>query len=134
MNLHNITCVARYESKILMRSWLFRIFAILAVLLLSSYITFTTSTVFNSATSTWSRTALPSMMPFLAIYYYNIFQAFIICFMSGSFLDKTKKIDTAEVLLVRPLSNSDFIIGKTWGISRIFILLNIFYFIMIFKL
>ena len=32
MTLHNINIIARYEVKLLKRSWLFRIFALLALL------------------------------------------------------------------------------------------------------
>ena len=37
MNLHNIHTVSRYEAKLLRRSWLFRIFAILSLLVITFF-------------------------------------------------------------------------------------------------
>ena len=34
MNIHNISTISRYETKLLRRSWLFRIFAILSLLVI----------------------------------------------------------------------------------------------------
>lgn len=64
-------------------------------------------------------------MPFCNTYFYNIAQSVIVVFLAGSFLKRDKKLDTAEVIYVRPMSNADYIVGKTWGIVKVFITLNI---------
>ncbi|MDE5610979.1 MAG: hypothetical protein K2I90_03055, partial [Odoribacter sp.] len=73
----------------------------------------------------WPRTALSSLMPFVSVYYYNIAQSVIVIFLAGSFLKRDKKLDTAEVIYVRPMSNADYIVGKTWGIIKVFLSLNL---------
>lgn len=127
MNIHNINVIARYEVKLLKRSWLFRIFSVLALLGI-------TVTMMNMQTKLlpgaqyreqWNMIALSSMMPFFCTYIYNITQSIIVIFLAGSFLKRDKKLDTAEVIYVRPMSNADYIIGKTWGILRVFIPLNV---------
>lgn len=125
MNLHNINTIARYEVKLLKRSWLFRIFAILAFLIITLITLSWQSNIANSAEYHWPRMALTSLMPFVSVYYYNIAQSVIVIFLAGSFLKRDKKLDTAEVIYVRPMSNADYIIGKTWGIVKVFLSLNI---------
>lgn len=125
MNLHNINTIARYEVKLLRRSWLFRIFAILALLGISLTIMAYQSSIFSSFDTKWPRIAVSSLMPFCTIYFYNIAQSVIVVFLAGSFLKRDKKLDTAEVIYVRPMSNADYIIGKTWGIVKVFLTLNI---------
>lgn len=125
MNLHNIGVISHYEVKLLKRSWLFRIFTILALLGITMTILIQQTSVLNPWNEKWNSIALSSMMPFVCIYFYNIVQSIIVIFLSGSFLKRDKKMDTAEVIYVRPMSNADYIIGKTWGIIRVFMSLNI---------
>lgn len=125
MNLHNIGVISRYEVKLLRRSWLFRIFAILALLGITLTILVEQTRVLNKFGYIWLNIALSSQMPYLCIYFYNIIQSIIVIFLSGSFLKRDKKMDTAEVIYVRPMSNADYIIGKTWGVLRVFLSLNI---------
>lgn len=124
MTLHNINIIARYEVKLLKRSWLFRIFAFLALLGIALLTLGYQSSVVGMDT-VWPRLAVSSLMPFCNIYFYNIAQSVIVIFLAGSFLKRDKKLDTAEVIYVRPMSNADYIIGKTWGIVKVFIGLNL---------
>lgn len=125
MNLHHINTIARYEVKLLKRSWLFRIFAILALLAISLLVLTWQTALTNPFEYRWPRIALTSLMPFTSIVFYNIAQSVIVVFLAGSFLKRDKKLDTAEVIYVRPMSNADYIIGKTWGIIKVFLSLNI---------
>lgn len=122
MNVHNISTISRYESKLLRRSWLFRIFAILSLLIIVFFHLGTQSTL---GWYQWIMTAMPSSIPFVNIYLFNIAQSIIAIFLAGSFLKRDKKLDTAEVIYVRPMSNADYIVGKTWGIIKVFVSLNI---------
>lgn len=125
MNLHNINVIAGYEVKLLKRSWLFRIFAILVLLLLTILQLGNISPLFWKYQETWAYSAVSSLIPFFTTYLYNIAQSVIVIFLAGSFLKRDKKLDTAEVIYVRPMSNADYIVGKVWGILRVFIGLNL---------
>ena len=122
MNIHNISTISRYETKLLRRSWLFRIFAILSLLVI---VFFHMGTQSNLGWFEWVMVAMPSSIPFVNIYLFNIAQSVIAIFLAGSFLKRDKKLDTAEVIYVRPMSNADYIVGKTWGIMKVFVSLNI---------
>lgn len=125
MNLHNIQIIAGYEEKLLKRSWLFRIFAFLALLGITVALLSYMTPIFNPYVKQWARHAAASQIPFYSTAFYNIAQSIIIIFLAGTFLKRDKKCDTAEVIYVRPMSNADYITGKTWGILRVFISLNI---------
>lgn len=125
MNIHNIHTIARYEVKLLKRSWLFRIFTILAffgiTIATMSYLT----PIFGHFQEIWPREAVASQFPFFPNMLYNIAQSVIAVFLAGNFLKRDKKLDTAEVIYVRPMSNADYVIGKTLGIVEVFFSLNI---------
>lgn len=125
MNIHNINTIARYEVKLLKRSWLFRIFAILVLLILTLMQFGNLSFVMWKYNEIWNHSGISSLIPFFTIYFYNIAQSVIVIFLAGNFLKRDKKLDTAEVIYVRPMSNADYIIGKVWGISRVFLGLNL---------
>ena len=103
MNIHNISTISRYETKLLRRSWLFRIFAILSLLVI---VFFHMGTQSNLGWFQWVMVAMPSSIPFVNIYLFNIAQSVIAIFLAGSFLKRDKKLDTAEVIYVRPMSNA----------------------------
>lgn len=125
MDIHNINTIARYEVKLLKRSWLFRIFAILVLLFLTLVQLGNLSFVFWKYSETWDYTGVSSLAPFLTVYLYSVAQSVIVIFLAGSFLKRDKKLDTAEVIYVRPMSNADYIVGKVWGIVRTFLGLNL---------
>jgi len=120
--LHNIRTVARYEAKTLRRSWFFRLFS------LGSLFIFTILNIgFFSpiGDENWELVSIPSSVPLLNLYLLNIGQAIVVIFLAADFLKRDKKLDTNEVLYTRPMSNFEYVIGKTWGILRLFLGLNI---------
>ena len=121
MNIHAVNVIARYEVKLLKRSWLFRIFAVLALFILTIAQLSNFTPLFWKYTETWNYVGATSLIPFFTVYLYNIAQSVIVIFLAGNFLKRDKKLDTAEVIYVRPMSNADYIIGKVWGITRVFI-------------
>jgi len=123
MDLHNIYSISRYEAKLLRRSWLFRLFALLSLGIIV-YFQLTMQGNLNNRYQ-WNMVAMASSIPFVCIYIYNIAQSIIAIFLAGDFLKRDQKLDTAEVIFVRPLSNADYIVGKTWGIISVFVSLNI---------
>lgn len=105
-----------------MRSWFFRIFAILSLFILCMF-NLGVFALPNSAV--WSSRAISSSIPYANMFLLNIVQAIIAVFLSSEFLQKDKKLDTAEVILVRPISNAAYILGKTFGVLFVFVSLNL---------
>ena len=63
MNLNHINVIARYEVKLVKRSWLFRIFAILALLFISAIMLGYQTGIVNRMDNLWPRIAVSSLMP-----------------------------------------------------------------------
>ena len=118
MNLINIWSVAAYESKTLYRSWFFRIFAILALLIL-----FGTNMGFfgGHADARWTFRAIPANMPYINVLFISVAQAVIAVFLASDFLKRDKKLDTTEVIYARPITNGEYVLGKTLGILVLFV-------------
>lgn len=121
--IHNIQSVAKYESKILIRSWFFRVFAVLSVVILGFFNFITLISDDNGGG--WILKAIPSNIPYINLLLLNTGQAVIAIFLSSEFLKRDKKLDTSEVFYVRPLSNAEYVIGKIWGNLRVFLILNL---------
>ena len=121
--LHSIRSVALYESKLLKRSWFYRIFFILAILFLCIF-NFV-ALVWEGNSGLWLMKALPAMIPYANLLYLNTGQAVIAVFLSSEFLKSDRKLDTSEVFYVHPLSNAEYVIGKIWGNARVFIQLDL---------
>ncbi len=120
--IHNIATVAKYESKTLRRSWFFRLFSLGSVFIF----TFMNIGVFSPVgNEQWSIIAIPSALPLVSLYLLNIGQALVVIFLAADFLRRDKKLDTNEVLYTRPMSNLEYVMGKTIGILRLFLTLDI---------
>jgi len=120
--LHNIRTVARYEAITLRRSWFFRLFSIGALFIF---------TIFNIALfspigdESWESVAIPAAVPMFNLYMLNIAQAIVVIFLAADFLKRDKKVDTNEVLYTRSMSNFEYVIGKSLGILKLFIGLDL---------
>ena len=121
--LYNIHSVAKYESKLLMRSWFYRIFLILAILFLCLFNFI--SLVFEQSGGNWLMKAIPANIPYINLMFLNTGQAIIAVFLSSEFLKADKKLDTSEVFYVHPLSNAEYVTGKIWGNMAVFLRLDL---------
>jgi hypothetical protein len=120
--LHNIRTVARYEAKTLRRSWFFKLFSIGALVIF----TFLNIGLFSPiGDESWDMVSISSSVPLINLYLLNIAQAIVVIFLAADFLKRDKKVDTNEVLYTRSMSNLEYIMGKTWGILRLFLGLDI---------
>ncbi|MFO7668955.1 MAG: hypothetical protein R6W31_04790 [Bacteroidales bacterium] len=118
MNLLNIWNVALYESKTLYRSWFFRIFAILALLILFGI----NMGVFGGhSEARWTFRAIAANLPYINVLFINVAQAVIAVFLASDFLKRDKKLDTTEVIYSRPITNGEYVVGKTVGILVLFV-------------
>ncbi len=119
----NIQTVAKYESKLLLRSWFFRVFTVLALLILGIFDL--ALLVFEDSGGTWFVKAIPANIPYVNLLLLNTGQAVIAIFLASDFVKRDKKLDTSEVFYVHPLSNAEYVLGKLWGNLRVFLVLNL---------
>jgi len=105
-----------------MRSWFFRIFAILSLVFIGFY---SGVTLFERGPFTWAFRSLPSAVIYSNFFLLNIVQSVIAVFMATDFIKRDKKLDTSEVLFIRPMSNAEYLAGKTIGLLSVFVLLNL---------
>lgn len=116
--IHNIRTVARYEARILRRSWFFRLFSLGALFIF----TIMNIGVFSPVgEEDWQVVAFPASIPHINLYLLNIGQAIVVIFLASDFLKRDKKVDTNEVLYTRSMSNFEYITGKTTGVLRLFL-------------
>ncbi len=119
----NIQTVAKYESKLLLRSWFFRVFTVLALLILGVFDF--AMLAFEQNGGNWILKSIPANIPYVNLLLLNTGQAVIAIFLASDFLKRDKKLDTSEVFYVHPLSNAEYVLGKLWGNLRVFLVLNL---------
>jgi ABC-type transport system involved in multi-copper enzyme maturation permease subunit len=119
--LNNILTIARYERRILLRSWFFRILAILSLLYIG---VFSGAMVFEKNPFTWMFRSMPAGLIYNNLYLLNVIQSVIAVFLATDFMKRDKKLNTSEVLFIRPMSNLEYVLGKTWGLISVFLILN----------
>ncbi|NQU86259.1 MAG: ABC transporter permease, partial [Mariniphaga sp.] len=127
-SLHNILSIAKYERKTLLRSWFFRIFSGLSMLILFG-MNFG-MVIEGGGGQGWVIKAIPSAIPYFNLLILNVAQAIIAVFLASDFLKRDKKLDTTEVIYMRSMTNSEYVIGKTWGNLQVFLVLNVLIVIM----
>ncbi len=129
LSLNNIWNIARIETKTLLRSWFFRIFAGLALVVLFFFNLFIFTDVGRLP---WMFRGIPASLPYANLLILNAVQAAIAVFLASDFLKRDKKLDTTEVVYMRSMTNGDYVLGKTIGILLVFMSLNIIVLLMAF--
>jgi ABC-type transport system involved in multi-copper enzyme maturation permease subunit len=123
VSLHNILSIAKYERKTLFRSWFFRIFSVLSLLILFG-MNFA-MIIQGGGEDGWAIRSIPAAIPYINLLILNVAQAVIAVFLASDFLKRDKKLDTTEVIYMRSMTNGEYVIGKTWGNLQVFLILNI---------
>lgn len=117
-----ISTIAKYEAKTLFRSWFFKIFAIISILLLTmANIGFFSPIGDNQ----WTMRGVSSFIPQINLLYFNLFQSIIAIFIASDFMKRDKNQDTAQVFYIRPMSNLEYVLGKLFGVLKVFVLFNL---------
>ncbi len=124
ISVHNITSIAKYEITTLLRSWFFRIFAILAMIFVF-FFNMGMLIFANGGTGNWAMKAIPSVIPYVNLLLINTVQAIIAIFLASDFLKRDKKLDTTDVIYIRSMSNGEYVAGKTIGNIVVFMILNL---------
>ncbi|HKL30962.1 MAG TPA: hypothetical protein VJ919_00430, partial [Tangfeifania sp.] len=123
ISLHNIFSIAKYERKTLLRSWFFRIFSVLSLLVLFG-MNFG-MIIEGGGEEGWAIRSIPAAIPYFNLLILNVAQAVIAVFLASDFLKRDKKLDTTEVIYMRSMTNGEYVIGKTWGNLQVFLVLNV---------
>jgi len=118
----HIAINAGYETRILLRSWFFRIFAILALLSL-----ITTNIIFYSDVAPVPRfmRGLDSMMPYATVYMLNFVLMALAVFLATDICKRDRKFNSSTVIFARSLSNAALILGRAAGLLVVFFGLQI---------
>lgn len=124
ISFHNILSIAKYEITTLLRSWFFRIFALLAIVILF-FFNMGTLLMDNNGAGNWNMKAISSVIPYVNLIMLNLVQAIIAIFLASDFLKRDKKLDTTDVIYIRSMSNGEYVAGKTIGNLVVFIILNL---------
>ena len=115
--------IAAYEAKILLRSWGFRIFTLLGLFILGLL---TVGIAAPSFSFPYYFRSLSGSIPLFSFKLFNVFQGIIVVFMATEFFKRDRRTDSTQVIFSRSFSNSNYILGKFFGILGLFILMNIF--------
>lgn len=121
-SFHNISSIAKYEVTTLLRSWFFRIFALLAIVILFF---FNLGIQVMGEGNNWNLRAISSAIPYFNLFLLNTVQAIIAIFLASDFLKRDKKLDTTDVIYIRSMSNGEYVAGKTLGNLMVFMILNL---------
>ena len=122
ISIHTIRTVAKFETRTLLRSWFFRIFAGLSILFIGI---FNVAAFVENSGAPWIYRALPAAIPYANLIILNLGQAIVAVFLASEFLKQDSKNDTVEVIYARSMTNSEYILGKTFGIITVFLILNV---------
>ena len=110
IGLTNIRIVSRYETKLLVRGWFFKVFAFLA--LLASVIL---GSIYILSPYQQAQMVNRSVIPYMFMLVMNLGQAVVSVFLASEYLKRDKQLDTSEVFYTRPLTNAEYLLGKMWA-------------------
>jgi len=121
-SLNKIWINASFEIKIILRSWFFRIFAGLSIILL-----FFVNLIFFSDVTQIPRifNGISSFFPYANINLLNIVQSAILVFFATDIIRRDTKLNTNEVFYIRSMTNAEYLFGKAFGLIVVFLGLNI---------
>lgn len=122
MALENIRMVSRYEGKFIRRNKLFWIFVVCILVLVISF-QWRKQVNWNGFLM---NPLLPSMLPYLNAWLFNLLQSLLVIFMGVDFIWRDKRLNTNDVLLAHPVTNMEYQAGKLWGVLRVCLLLAVF--------
>jgi ABC-type transport system involved in multi-copper enzyme maturation permease subunit len=121
-SINKIWINASLEIKIILRSWFFRIFAGLSIILL-----FLVNLIFFSNVTGIPRIfqGISSFFPYANINLLNIVQSAILVFFATDIIRRDNKLNTNEVFYIRSMTNAEYLFGKTFGLFIVFFVLNL---------
>ncbi len=121
INFYFIGRIAFYEARLLLRSWGFRIFSGLVLIILALV---NIAIISRSISTPHYVSSLSGSLPLNSLKLFNIFQGIIVAFIATEFFKRERKYDSVQAVLTRSFSNVEYFLGKALGILSVFLLLN----------
>ena len=118
MDIHNLGTVACYNSKLLFRSWTFRLFLLLVFCVVIFYQLLAQTNVLIGMNT--GLVSLASYIPHQNAYLFSILQVVPLVFLAGTFLGKERKVDSMDTIYYRPESNAEYVVGIFGGFMLVF--------------
>ncbi len=121
-SLRKMTAVALYEALTLWRSWFFRIFAGAMVVLLVGLNAMILSV---GQFSTWVFRAIPANIPYATMLLLNLIQSVVAIILATDFMKRDRSMDTTDVVYIRSMTNTSYVLGKACGNLLVFVCLDV---------
>lgn len=120
--MREMACIAKYEMKLQLRSWVFRLFALLAVVgIVACHVYWQgEGNCFN-----WKAVALPCSMPLMNAYLFSVVQSLFLIVMVAEVSRRMRRLEGREVFQTRPYDNVTYYWGVLAGNFLLFLLLNV---------
>ncbi|MCQ2067503.1 MAG: hypothetical protein MJY68_00140 [Bacteroidaceae bacterium] len=119
LGITNIRIVSKYETKLLVRGWFFKVFAFLAL-----FAAIILGSIYILSQFPESQMVNRSVIPYMFMLVMNVGQAVVSVFLASEYLKRDKQLDTSEVFYTRPLSNAEYLLGKMWATLKVFFILD----------
>lgn len=123
MNINHVIHIARYHAKLLRRSCFFRVYVVFTFCCSIFIQLFFQSDIFGAFMSP----ALASAIPNTGGYLLEVFLVFPVLFCGSSLWSKRNRPDSLDAIYVRPVGNTDYILGVAWGMFWAFFEVNVIF-------
>lgn len=123
MNYGRVNTIAGYHSKLLRRSWVFKMYVVLTFCCTVFLQLFFQSDIVGTCTSPVLASAIPNTVAYLM----EMFLIFPVLFSTCSLWFRYRTGDTTDAIYVRPVSNTEFVLGAMWGIFQVFFGINVIF-------
>ncbi|WP_294143374.1 hypothetical protein [uncultured Sanguibacteroides sp.] len=122
-DIEQFRVVSANSSRVVRRNWLFRFFCIITLVLVISYQVCLQSHFFKSGppATSWM---FSSFIPYINVYFFVFFSIFPLLLLPSVFFKKENRMDSREVIYVRPENNIIYILGLFWGLLRNFLIVT----------
>ena len=112
--------VVTYESKLVKRNWLFRLFIAGVLGYILAFLV-----PWDIRREIWRNIAFASSLPARGVYFLNLFQSLVVVLLTCDMQRKRKKAESREILSVKPLSNSQFFWAELAGMALPFLIADV---------
>ncbi len=121
-SLREMICVIRYEMKQQLRSWVFRVFVVVALVGIVACHMYRQG---DGNCENWKMVALPCSMPLMNAYLFSVVQSLFLIVIMAGILRRINRLGSLEAINIRPFDNVVYYWGVVAGNFLLFLLLNV---------